>query len=136
MRTITHIVIHCTATPQSTKIDSIQRYWRETLGWSKPGYHFIIEANGNIDELLPIEEPSNGVAGFNSKLINIAYVGGIDASGKPIDNRTSQQKAALIGTIKELKLKYPLAIIQGHRDFPGIIKACPSFDAKTTYANL
>jgi N-acetylmuramoyl-L-alanine amidase len=25
---------------------------------------------------------------------------------------------------------YPNAVVQGHRDFPKVTKACPSFDAK------
>jgi N-acetylmuramoyl-L-alanine amidase len=34
------------------------------------------------------------------------------------------------------KKKYPTAIIQGHRDFSGVNKACPSFDAKKEYASV
>jgi N-acetylmuramoyl-L-alanine amidase len=136
MRQITHIVVHCTATGHNTKIENIKKYWKEVLGWKVPGYHFIIEANGNITQLHPESLPSNGVAGHNSKLINICYIGGIDAAGKPFDNRTLNQKAAMIGMLKELKTRYPNAEIVGHRDFPGVTKACPCFDAKAEYKFL
>ena len=43
---------------------------------------------------------------------------------------------ALIKLLNELRAKYPKAIIQGHRDFPGVNKACPSFDAKSEYKDI
>jgi hypothetical protein len=41
MRNIKYIAVHCTATPQTTSIDSIKNYWKTNLGWKMPGYHFI-----------------------------------------------------------------------------------------------
>lgn len=101
-----------------------------------PGYHFIIKPEGEVVNLLPIEQVSNGVQGFNFQTINISYIGGIDAKNAPIDNRTPQQKAAILKLLRELKQKFPTAIIQGHRDFPNVKKACPSFDAKKEYKDL
>ena len=51
MREIKYIVIHCTATPQDTKIQSIISYWSKVLGWKNNGYHFIIDKNGKIVRL-------------------------------------------------------------------------------------
>jgi len=81
---------------------------------------------------------SNGVKGWNHCSINIAYVGGVDtgANLKPVDNRTAEQKKSLRLMLKRLKRRYPSALIQGHRDFPGVSKACPSFDAKTEYKDI
>lgn len=131
MRKITHIVLHCTATPQTTSIQAIQRYWRESLGWKSPGYHWIIKPDGEAVNLLGIDKVSNGVAGHNSHSIHISYIGGIDAKGRAIDNRTDQQKARQIELLREYKQRFPNAIICGHRDFPGVTKECPSFDVKT-----
>lgn len=133
MRNIKYLAVHCTATAQSATVENIKNYWREHLGWQMPGYHFIILPNGEAVSLLPIDQVSNGVKGFNSVTINIAYVGGVDAKGNPKDNRTPLQKATLLKLLKELKNKFPTAIIQGHRDFPNVKKACPSFDAKSEY---
>lgn len=130
MRTIKYIVLHCTATPQNTTIESIKKYWKNNLGWKNPGYHFMIKADGEIINTLPIEQISNGVAGYNTPSINISYLGGIDINGKPVDNRTEAQKASQIKLLKELKKKFPNAEIKGHRDFPNVKKACPSFDVK------
>lgn len=128
--------MHCTATSQKTSISAIQSYWKNNLGWEMPGYHFIILPNGEAVQLLPIEQVSNGVAGFNSELINIAYLGGVDATNKPLDNRTPAQKVTILKLLSDLKKKFPTAIIQGHRDFPNVKKACPSFDAKKEYENV
>lgn len=136
MRTINYLVIHCTATQPNAKISSIQNYWKNELKWKNPGYHYIIESNGNVVSLLPIEQISNGVGGWNSQIINISYVGGIDFKGNPKDTRTEAQKDSILKLLKDLKKRFPNAKIQGHRDFPKVNKACPSFDAKKEYANI
>lgn len=101
-----------------------------------PGYHFIIKPDGEVVKLLSVDKVSNGVKGFNHETVNISYIGGIDKNGKPSDNRTIQQHGALVNLLKDLKKQFPKALIQGHRDFPNVKKACPSFDAKKEYENL
>jgi len=128
MRAITFIVLHCTATQQSASIESIKNYWKNNLKWQSPGYHFIIKPDGEIVSLWPIEKTSNGVAGFNANSIHISYVGGVDKKGNALDNRTEHQIASMIKLVKEMKAKFPNAKVLGHRDFKGVVKACPSFD--------
>lgn len=142
MRDIKHIVIHCTATPQSAKVASIQRYWREVLRWKSPGYHVIIEPSGNMVRLAWDEQICNGVAGFNKNSLHVCYIGGVDANGKPIDNRTPEQIETLRYMVERWAAKHPTAQIMGHRDFSrdlnrdGVLqpsewaKACPCFDVK------
>lgn len=130
MRNIKNLVIHCTATPQTTTIQSIRNYWRNVLKWKSVGYHYIIEPNGKVVQLADISLITNGVKGFNSESIHISYIGGVDAKNKPIDNRTDAQIKSMIELIKDIKKLFPNIIIQGHRDF-GAKKACPSFDVKT-----
>lgn len=130
-RKITHIVLHCTATPQDTTVESIQRHWRDVLKWKQPGYHYIIKADGSVVKLLDIEYISNGVAGHNANSIHISYIGGVDKHGKAMDNRTPEQIVTQINLIKDLRKKYPTATILGHRDFPNVAKSCPSFDVKS-----
>lgn len=130
MRTITHIVLHCTATPQTATVKSIQNYWKNSLGWKSPGYHHIIKPDGTVVDLLPIDQISNGVAGHNANSIHISYIGGIDGKGNAIDNRTPSQIQAQIELLKKYKVMFPGAVILGHRDFVGVSKKCPSFDVK------
>ena len=136
MREIKYLAVHCTATPQTATVSSIQSYWRNVLKWKMPGYHFIIKPDGEVVKLLSVDKVSNGVKGFNSVSINIAYIGGVDSQNNPIDNRTPTQKKALRDLLEKFKIVHPKAIIQGHRDFPNVKKACPSFDAKEEYKNL
>ncbi len=140
MRIIKYLVVHCTATPVTTTIESIKRYWKDVLKWKNYGYHYIIRRDGEIVLITPEENIANGVAGNNRHSIHISYIGGIDANGKVLDNRTEQQKESMYNKLLELAKKYPDAIIRGHRDFSpdknknGIIesfewiKGCPSFD--------
>jgi len=130
MREVKYIAIHCTATRQNTKIESIERYWREQLGWSNPGYHFIIEKDGNVVQLQDVEKIANGVKGYNAHSIHISYIGGIDSKGLPKDTRTEEQKDAMYLLVHSLRAVYPDAQIKGHREFPNIAKACPSFDVQ------
>lgn len=133
MRDIQFIVIHCTATTQNTRPASIQRYWRETLKWKNPGYHYLVEPSGHVLQLAAEEIICNGVAGYNAVSIHVSYIGGVDASNKPVDNRTAAQRAAMLTIVTQLRQRYPHAQVQGHRDFPNVKKACPSFDARREF---
>ena len=131
MRTITHLVVHCTATPHNTKIANIRRYWKQALGWKSVGYHKIIEADGNIVQLAPDSAITNGVKGHNATSLHVSYIGGKDK-----DDRTIGQRKAIAGVLLEWLRKYPTARICGHRDFPNVNKACPQFSAEKEYGYL
>lgn len=138
MRQVSLIVVHCSGAPQTQSVEVIQNFWRKSLGWKSPGYHKLIEANGNVVTLAQPEQITNGVKGFNAKAYHIAYIGG--QAGK--DNRTKAQKKALEQEVRKAKKLFPNARIVGHRDLSpdlngdGIItpdewtKECPSFEVK------
>jgi N-acetylmuramoyl-L-alanine amidase len=126
MRDIKYIAVHCTATSQNVKVETILKNWK-AKGWKRPGYHYLIDKDGVIHNLHPEEQFSNGVKGYNMQTINVCYIGGLK-----VDDRTDAQKAIMLGLLKHLKGKYPNALIQGHRDF-GVNKACPRFNAKEEY---
>lgn len=144
MRKIERIFVHCTASKQTATVDDIKREFKNK-GWKNPGYHYLIDANGEIHQLLDEEGISNGVQGYNQTSINVAYIGGIDEKGKGIDNRTDEQKKSLKSLISKLKEKYPNAEVLGHRDIStdkngnGIvdtwerIKECPCFNLKDEF---
>lgn len=136
MRNIKNIVVHCTATPQTTSVLQIMKYWKDELKWKNPGYHYIITPTGNLVPLIGIDKIANGVAGHNAESIHISYIGGIGTDLKPKDTRTEAQKKTMLQLLKDLKAMFPDAKILGHRDFPGVAKACPSFDAKNEFKSL
>ena len=135
MRPITKIIIHCTATKegQTVTVPDVTR-WHKERGFTTIGYHYLIGLNGEIWSGRPEEQAGAHTTGHNQNSIGVCYVGGLDANLCPKDTRTSAQAASLCGLIKELKQKYPTAIIHGHREFAN--KACPCFDAKNEYKNL
>lgn len=147
MRTIERIFVHCTAGSQKQTIEDLKAEFK-AKGWKHPGYHYAVMPSGRIEQMLPEEEVSNGVQGYNSTSINVAYIGGIDRNSKAIDNRTSEQKKSLVDLLKQLRERYPKARIMGHRDISpdkngnGIIdpweriKECPCFDAITEYKDI
>lgn len=127
-RMIRYIVVHCTGTFTTATVKSILNYWKRTLGWSNPGYHYLLDRTGRIHALQPEHKVANGVRGHNANAIHVSYIG-----GHSHDDRTDNQKTNLIYLLRKLKRKYPNAQIQGHRDFPGVAKACPQFDAIEEY---
>ena len=147
MRSIKRIFVHCTAGSQRQTVDDLRAEFKRK-GWKYPGYHYVIQADGTITQLLGEQFVSNGVKNYNSTAINVAYVGGIDNSGKSVDNRTPEQKKSLIDLLKVLRKRYPEAQILGHRDIsPDTnqngkvdswerIKECPCFDAIPEYKDI
>jgi N-acetylmuramoyl-L-alanine amidase len=151
MRSIKRIFIHCTASPQTWGVKELQAEFKSKQ-WSAPGYHYVVTEDGTRHQMWPLEKVSNGVHGYNSTAVNIAYVGGVfkDAKGKwqPIDNRTEAQKEELRTLVKVLHAKFPKAEILGHRDIsPDTnnngkvdpsewIKTCPCFDVRKEYADI
>ncbi len=148
MRLIKYIVVHCTAGRQNQATAEILKMWRG-LGWKNPGYHFLISADGTIEQLADVAKVCNGVAGHNATAIHVSYKGGWDFSLKrAVDNRTELQKCALVNQLHKLKQQFPTAVMLGHRDLSkdldgdGVIekhewiKICPSFDAKSEYSKL
>lgn len=135
-RTIKNIVLHCTATPQTTTVQSIRNYWK-SIGWKQVGYHWLIDASGKAWELAKDNTKTNGVAGHNVHSIHISYIGGVGDDNKtPLDNRTPEQIATMERLVREYKVKHPNAKVLGHRDFPNVAKACPSFEVAQWCASL
>ena len=140
MRDIQRIFVHCTAGSQKQTLNQLLNEFK-AKGWKNPGYHYVVFPDGKVEQLLDEKEVSNGVQGYNSTSINIAYVGGIDNKGRGCDNRTDDQKRVLRTLLGTLKERYPNAHIMGHRDIWGKNpakwkKQCPCFDAEKEYAYL
>ena len=91
---------------------------------------------------------ANGARGYNATSVHVAWVGGVDDAGRPVDNRTPAQRAALRLVVARLAKSFPDADIVGHRDLSpdlngnGIVdpwervKECPCFDVRSEYADL
>ena len=137
MRSITEIIIHCTATPAGRHVSVAEiDLWHRQRGFRTIGYHYLIDLDGTIHTGRPLSETGAHCLGHNSHSIGIAYAGGLtaDSTRQPADTRTDAQKTALLKLLSDLRLAYPKARIHSHRDFAA--KACPCFVATAEYASI
>lgn len=136
MRKINLIVLHCSAT-KATQDYSPEQLERDhkARGFVRGGYNYYIRRNGLIVPMRPLEQIPAHVKGYNRNSIGICYEGGLDATGKPEDTRTDEQKESLKILLRLLKIRFPMSRICGHRDL-GARKACPCFNAEEEYAEL
>lgn len=136
MRTITLIVIHCSANKADSvlRMADIDRYHR-SLGWKGCGYHYVIPTDGTVEVGRNEAEVGAHCRNHNRHSIGVCYIGGLSADGKPEDTRTEAQRTALRKLLEALHRKYPRALIVGHRDLDPQ-KACPCFDAAGEYSDL
>ena len=152
MRTITLIIIHCSAvrpnqTSSAKKIDE----WHKDRGFKCIGYHYVIRRDGTIEQGRPEWEIGAHchVKGqnHNKYSIGVCYEGGLDIRGQPADTRTAEQKQTMRRLLEELHERYPRAMIVGHRDLIATPRSdlqvrkssgkdCPCFDAVHEYADL
>ena len=136
-RFIKRIVVHCSATPEGKQFYAadIDR-WHKANRWDGIGYHYVVDINGRVELGRTIHVQGAHAGVYNPGSIGICYIGGLDKDGTAKDTRTQDQKESLQWLLSEMKRMYPNAEIVGHRDLPGVAKACPSFDAKSEYKNL
>ena len=143
-RTITVIVVHCTATRVDvdfTQKDLLRSH--RARGMTCVGYHFYIRKDGYIWSTRPLEMVGAHALGYNQNSIGIAYEGGLDEQGHPADTRTEKQKFSMRALIRTLKKDFPITRVCGHRDLSpdkngnGVVepsewlKQCPCFDVAT-----
>lgn len=128
MRSITLIVIHCSAVRpgQQSSLEDIDR-WHRARGWKSCGYHFVVRRNGTVETGRPVEQVGAHCQYHNKYSIGICYEGGLDEAGKPADTRTPKQKLALRQLLNQLHSQFPKALVVGHHDL-NPMKECPCFD--------
>jgi len=132
-----YIAVHCSATKPSMDIGEDEiRVWHKNNGWLDIGYNIVIRRHGLIEIGRPLDHQGAHVAGYNDVSLGICLIGGVDENLKAADNFTAAQWVSLASTLTWLDRVYPDAIIQGHRDFPGVAKDCPSFDVKGFVRNI
>lgn len=141
MRTITGIVIHCSASANgdSRVTRDVIDGWHREKGWRKIGYHYVIEVDGFIKPGRDLEEIGAHVEGSNAHTVGICMVG--------TDRFAQAQWNSLAAIVRELREKYPEATVMGHRDYSpdkdgdGVIepwewlKTCPGFDVAAWIEN-
>jgi N-acetylmuramoyl-L-alanine amidase len=147
-RVVRAIVVHCSATRPSADIGvaAIRRWHTEPRpkgpGWSDVGYHYVVGRRGVVEPGRPVERPGAHVAGRNADTIGVCLVGGLLENGAapagepatPLELYTAPQLLALKALLVGLLHAHPGAEVVGHRDYPGVAKACPCWDVRRWWA--
>lgn len=136
MRTLTEIIVHCSATrpewmdgqPTTAKVAEIKRWHVQGNGWSDIGYHFLIDRDGAIVTGRPIERDGAHVRGHNRGTVGICLIGGFGSSENDdaFEHFTPPQMAALRVLIGKLQNDHrTITKVSGHNEYAA--KACPGF---------
>lgn len=147
MRTITEIIIHCSATPNGRPVSAAEiDAWHErrgfvrtamAVGYTQPGlrhigYHYVICTHGAIDAGRAEEEIGAHCLGHNAQSIGVCMIG--------MDAFSLVQWASLGALVRGIRARTPsITAVIGHRetspdiDGDGFIepqewlKTCPGF---------
>ena len=161
---VTRIVLHCSDTWPSANftIEKLAASHRKAGYGPYPGYHFFVTRDGWLYYCRPLNVRGCHAKGYNTGSIGVCYEGGrkeeckrwhqneCEHCGKRgckcpkglhtmspwEDNRTAEQMVTLHVLLSTLHELWPEAVILGHRDLPGVKKACPCLDAKREYEYL
>ena len=124
-RTISCIIVHCSASKHGTTVADIRR-WHKEKGWSDIGYHYVILTNGDIKTGRPIDKVGAHCKGHNHDSIGICLIGGRDPKGR-MHKFTKKQFKALKILLEGITISYGELPIYPHRYF-NPKKECPCFD--------
>lgn len=149
MRSINLIVVHAAATPADMDIGAAEIKHLHTapktemVKWGKKevpgkafsdnGYQAVIRRDGQVEDGRPIEKAGAHARGYNAHSFGICLIGGVDDDDKPEFNFTHHQMDCLIRLLDVLRNEFPDAEVLGHRDLPGVSKACPCFNVRAWY---
>lgn len=83
MRTITLIILHCSATRegQSFGFEDCRRDHIRHRGFRDIGYHYYITRDGTVHRGRPLEQVGAHCCNHNRHSIGICYEGGLDGEG-------------------------------------------------------
>jgi beta-N-acetylhexosaminidase len=116
------IIIHHTAIDDFET--SLSRFKSQTLPSDRPDIHkggavnvsahFMVERDGTIHQLMPLDIMARHVIGLNYNSIGIENVGGQNSK----DNLTNEQLRANVELLAELKRKFPtIEYVIGHYEY-------------------
>ncbi|MFN8445810.1 MAG: N-acetylmuramoyl-L-alanine amidase, partial [Caldilineaceae bacterium] len=126
---ITHIAIHHTATPPTVSPLRIAELHiapdpaRGKDPWPGIGYHYMVHADGSIEQTNPLEAASFHVYRHHGYSVGVCFSGSF-MNGKIPTSAQLRAGAHLVAWLMQ-ELNVPLARVWGHRDFPENTTVCP-----------
>ncbi len=136
LKSVKFLVIHCVANRCNRPFSVENLIACGKAKYGQCSYHYYVRYDGSVIPLLPETVQGVHARGYNYCSLGIVYEGGLDENGNAADTRTEAQKASLVALLRSLKEDYPAAKIVGHRELPGVHKACPCYYPSKEYADL
>ena len=136
LKSVKFLVIHCVANRCNRPFSVENLIACGKAKYGQCSYHYYVRYDGSVIPLLPENVQGVHARGYNYCSLGIVYEGGLDENGNAADTRTEAQKASLVALLRSLKEDYPAAKIVGHRELPGVHKACPCYYPSKEYADL
>ncbi len=128
---VRYATIHCAATPEGRVHKAAEISAWDIAKFGQVSYHAVCELDGTIVVTLPDTVKGAHVGKANTGNLGLCFIGGLAADGKtPKDTRTPAQKKAMAAWVREKRALYPRVKVLGHRDWPGVKKACPCFEVE------
>ena len=141
MRSITKLIVHCSATPRGwmsdagfiAQVDEIRRWHMQERGWRDIGYHLLIGRDGDLLHGRPFDQTGAHVRGHNTGSVGICLIGGHGAGSTDRfgDHFSLAQDTALRAALESLNAVFPNATLHGHSEFAP--KGCPGFQVMPWY---
>ena len=114
------VVIHHSALPLSDGPREIQAKHMHDKGYADIGYHFVIDAAGQIYEGRSLLVRGAHTGGHNTGTVGVCLLGNFEDGAPPAAQAASAQSLA-----RALKDQYALTHLAGHRDFQPDETVCP-----------
>lgn len=108
---IRQLIIHHTAADPSLNVEAIATKHAKELGWPGIGYHFVIEAEGQIYQTNNLTTVSYHARHANPSTVGIAFCGNFDHA-VPADAQIESGGALCAYLLRELSL--PIENVRGH----------------------
>ena len=126
MREIKRLILHHTATPQDTTVESIRNYHVNDRGWSDIGYHYLVDYTGKIHDGRPEKRKGAHAGIHNEGSLAIAVIGNYEET-----ELTVRSCRALMELLGYLEYKYSQFVVGdieviGHKDVSNTL--CPGKD--------
>ena len=110
MKTIEGIVLHHSGTNVLQSVETIHNY-HKNKGWAGIGYHFYVRKDGSVYRGRPENMAGAHCPGVNSISLGICAEGDFEQ-----EIMNDVQKNAILELIKDIKSRYNIKWIKGHRE--------------------
>lgn len=117
MKEVEGIVLHNSGVSVLQSIEVIHNY-HKNKGWAGIGYQYYVRKDGSVYRGRPENMAGAHCPGANSNSIGICAEGNFNE-----ENMTDIQKQAIIELVKDIKSRYNIKWIKGHRDI--LATSCP-----------